>query len=59
VKLLIFNTIGEEIAVLVNKEQEQGYYNVEFNGENLPSGVYIYKLITKDFISSQKMLLIK
>ena len=59
VKLSIFNAIGEEILVLVNKEQDQGYHKVEFNGSNLPSGVYLYKLVANNFISTKKMMLIK
>ena len=43
-KLTLLNTIGEEIAILVNEDQDKGYHNVEFNAANLPSGVYFYQL---------------
>ncbi|HMN23745.1 MAG TPA: T9SS type A sorting domain-containing protein [Ignavibacteriaceae bacterium] len=36
-----------------------GNYNLEFNANNLPSGVYIYRLQSGEFVSSKKMLLIK
>ena len=58
-KLTLLNTIGEEIAVLVNEEQDKGYHKVEFNAANLPSGVYFYQLKAGEFISTKKMLLLK
>ena len=36
--------LGEEIAVLVNEEQDKGYHKVEFNGSKLTSGVYFYQI---------------
>lgn len=58
-KLVIFNTIGEEVAVLLNEEQEAGYHKINFNGLNLTSGVYFYKLVAKDFTSVKKLMLVK
>lgn len=58
-KLVIFNTIGEEVAVLLNEEQEAGYHKINFNGLNLTSGVYFYKLVAKDFTSVKKLILMK
>jgi hypothetical protein len=58
-KLTVLNAIGEEIAVLVNKDQDKGYYTVQFDGSNLSSGVYFYKLVANDFVSTRKMLLVK
>jgi plastocyanin len=58
-KLTFLNAIGEEIAVLVNEEQDKGYHKVQFNAANLPSGVYFYKLAANDFVSTKKMLLVK
>ena len=59
VKLVVFNTIGEEIAVIVNEEQDKGYHKVEFDGSKLSSGVYFYKLVANDFVSTKKMMLVK
>ena len=59
VKLNIFNTLGEEVAQIVNEQLQAGTYYYNFNAENLPSGVYIYKLITSNYQSSNKMLLLK
>ncbi|NWF88369.1 MAG: T9SS type A sorting domain-containing protein [Ignavibacteriaceae bacterium] len=58
-KLVILNAIGEEVAVLLNEEQEAGYHKINFNGLNLTSGVYFYKLIAKDFTSVKKLMLVK
>ncbi len=57
--LSVYNVIGQEIAVLVNEEKEAGTYNIEFNAANLSSGIYIYKLQSKNFTETKKMILMK
>ncbi len=59
VKLIVFNSIGQEVAVLVNESQQPGVYTVNFDASSLSSGVYFYKLTAGDFISTRKMLLLK
>jgi len=59
VQLVIFNSIGEEIAMMVNEMQQPGRYTISFDAASLSSGVYFYKLIAGDFISIKKMLLLK
>jgi photosystem II stability/assembly factor-like uncharacterized protein len=59
VKILVMNALGEEIAVLVNQTQEQGYHQLDFNASNLPSGIYFYSLQTDNFSETKKMLLMK
>ena len=59
VKITVINSIGEEVAMLVNEEKESGYHKVEFNAANLPSGVYFYQLKTGSFIEIKKMVLLK
>ncbi len=59
VSLKIYDILGNEVSQLVNKHQPQGFYEVEFDGSNLSSGLYIYRIRTKNFIGSKKMLLIK
>ena len=59
VKLAVYNLIGEEVAVLVNKTVESGFYEVNFNAANLPSGLYLYKLETPGFVKVKKMMLLK
>jgi hypothetical protein len=59
VKLTVYNILGQEVATLVNAEQEPGRYNVNFNASDLPSGVYFYRLEAGNFIEQKKMILIK
>ena len=59
IKLSVSNILGQEIAVLVNKEQKAGTYEVEFTADNLTSGVYIYKLQAGKFSKTNKMSLLK
>jgi hypothetical protein len=59
VKLTVFDMLGREVAVPVDKFQKSGKYSAVFNGENLTSGVYFYKLITNEFTETKKMILLK
>lgn len=55
----VFDILGKEIATIVNKEQGQGNYSIDFDASNLASGVYLYKLQAGIFVSTKKMLLMK
>ncbi|MBZ0199053.1 MAG: T9SS type A sorting domain-containing protein [Ignavibacteriaceae bacterium] len=59
VNLKVYDLLGREITTLVNKELAAGSYEVEFNTNNLASGIYIYTLQYGSFTSSKKMQLIK
>lgn len=65
VSLKIFDVLGREIASLVNEKKSAGLYKINFRGENLSSGVYIYQLRvsqiggTKEFTDSKKLILQK
>jgi photosystem II stability/assembly factor-like uncharacterized protein len=59
VKLIIYDYLGREIAVLVNEIKQPGYYETEFNAASLPSGVYFYKISADDFNNTKKMILVK
>ena len=59
VSLIIYDILGNEIAMLVNERQSAGSYSYNYNGKGLPSGVYIYKLKTNNFVETKKMLLVK
>jgi photosystem II stability/assembly factor-like uncharacterized protein len=59
VTLKVYNALGKEVATLVNEVKNAGTYNVDFNGTNLSSGVYFYRLTSGDFSSVKKMMLIK
>ncbi|MBU0473944.1 MAG: T9SS type A sorting domain-containing protein [Bacteroidetes bacterium] len=59
VTLQVYNSLGEEISILVDKYQNNGKYTVEFNAGNLSSGVYYYRMSTNDFHQTNKMLLLR
>ncbi len=59
VELTVFNTAGQKIRTLVSGEQAVGEHTVLFNGENMATGVYYYKIITSSFTQVRKMLLVK
>jgi len=60
VNLIIFNTLGEEVAVLLNNEfKDAGTYDVTFNASSLASGTYIYRLQAGDVVFTKKMILTK
>ena len=67
VTLKVFDLLGRELATLVNQYQNAGYYNAEFNGKNLSSGIYFYKLFIRYnengssgiYTESKKLILIK
>ncbi len=57
--LILFNLLGEEVAVVLNEEKEAGYHQVELNASNLPSGVYFYQIKANYFVETKKMILLK
>lgn len=59
IKLVIFDILGREVVILVNKNQKAGNYEVNFDASNLSSGVYLYRLNSGSFTKSMKMLLLK
>jgi len=59
VKLVVYNLLGEQVAELVNGFKEAGVHTINFNAENLNSGIYIYKLEANGFLQSRKMALLK
>jgi len=58
-KLRVYDVNGKEVAILINGFLQPGSYKVSFNGANLPSGVYFYKLEIKDASVVKKMILMK
>ena len=58
-KIEVFNMMGQLISTLVQEYQTAGEYNVKFTGNNLPSGIYFYRLTTPNFTKTEKMMLIK
>jgi aminopeptidase N len=59
VTLKVYDVLGKEVATLINEVRAAGSYNVDWNASFYPSGVYFYKLESKDFTETKRMLLIK
>jgi len=67
VTLKIYNLLGEEVKTLVDEYREAGNHSVQFNANNLSSGIYFYRLQVLDpetssgqgFVETKKMLLLK
>ncbi|MGB2867825.1 MAG: FG-GAP-like repeat-containing protein [Bacteroidota bacterium] len=59
VSLKVYNVLGEEIATLVEGERGPGRDAVEFDGTNMPSGMYFYCLRVEGHVETRKMLLLK
>ena len=55
----IYDILGNEIAILVNKEKPVGTYEVVFNASQYPSGIYFYRLQAGSFVETKKMVLMK
>ena len=59
VQLKIYDITGREVHTLVNEIRKPGHYTESFDGTNLASGVYIYRLIAGSIVKSRMMVLIK
>ena len=59
VKLEIFNMLGERMDVLVSQSMSAGEHSIEWNAEEVPSGIYMYRLTAGDRIESRKMVLLR
>ena len=67
IRLSVINSIGQEVAVLVNEEKQLSLYKDVFDTANLPSGIYFYKLHISDastssgqsFLETRKMVILR
>jgi hypothetical protein len=59
VELSIYNLLGQKIENLINKYMQAGYHEVEFSGQNLSSGIYLYRIQAGDFQEVKKMMLLQ
>ena len=57
--LKVYDVLGAEVSTLVNEEKPSGTYEVDFDGHNLPSGIYFYQLKAGSFVQTKKMILLK
>jgi len=59
VTLSIYNILGEKIATLIDNEMKAGYHSVIFDGSDLSSGIYFYRIETSRWSATKKMMLLK
>lgn len=59
VRLVVYDLLGREVAMLVNERKTAGRYDVKFDGSRLSSGVYIYRLTAGNSVETRKMVLTK
>jgi len=59
VQLKVYDVLCHEVALLVDKVQPAGYYQIIFDGNNLSDGIYFYRLQTGNFVDVKKMVLVK
>ena len=59
VNLTVYDILGREVARIVDEDKAAGNYEVEFNANTLPNGVYIYRLSTIEYSASKKLTIIK
>ena len=58
VKIILYDVTGKEIKYIVNDTMDAGYHSVQFNSENLSSGVYLYRMTTSSGYTAVKKLII-
>jgi hypothetical protein len=59
VTIRLYDMLGQETATIVNKEMTAGSYTADFDASRISSGVYFYKMVSGDYTSIKKMVLVK
>ncbi|MCB0729301.1 MAG: T9SS type A sorting domain-containing protein, partial [Ignavibacteriae bacterium] len=63
VSIVLYDISGREVVKLVNEVENAGYYSIQFNGANLTSGMYFYRINAEGsgqkYVNTKKMVLIK
>lgn len=57
--MIVYDSLGQEVMKLIDEIKDPGYFQVEFDGTKLPSGVYFYSIISEGYTATKKMLLLK
>jgi hypothetical protein len=57
--LSVYNTLGQQVAILVNQDLQAGYHEVRFDAGNLASGVYFYQLQAGTFVQTRKLCFVR
>ena len=59
VTVKVYDILGREVKTLMNETKPAGYYEINFNASDLPSGTYIYEIRAGNFVETKKMILLK
>jgi predicted GH43/DUF377 family glycosyl hydrolase len=59
VTLRVYDILGREVASLVNKREHQGLYEVQFDSNNLASGLYFYRITAGKFVDTKRLMILK
>ncbi len=59
VELIVYDVLGQRVAVLVDEKQTAGYHQIVFQATSLPSGMYFYRLHAGSFVETRKMVVLK
>jgi len=59
VSLSVYNLQGREVSTLIDANIEAGYHSVQWNADNYSSGMYFVKMVAGEYISTQKLMLVK
>ncbi len=59
VQLTVYNTLGQQVAQLVNGDMEAGFHEVKFDASGLSSGVYFYRLSAGGFVNTRRLTILK
>ncbi len=59
VKIEVYNIIGQKVKTLINSSMKAGKYQVKFDANNLPSGIYFYRIMANEFNDVKKMILVR
>lgn len=59
IALIVYNSIGEQISVLLDEVMKAGNHNIKWDASNYPSGIYYYRLLSPNETISRKMVLVK
>jgi flagellar hook assembly protein FlgD len=59
VKLEVFDINGKLFSTIVSEKVSGGVHNYQLNADNIPSGIYYYKLQTDSFTDSKKLIILK
>lgn len=59
ITLIVYDILGNEVAVLLNEEKPAGNYEIDFNANGLTSGMYFYRLSADGFVQTKKMILLR